>query len=154
MNAIRNAARGRSGPARLSLGFSLIEVLVTLFILAFGLLGLATTQIHALHAQRRAEAEALAVRHAANMLERLRLDRRDALAGAFDSTCEGGGGGASGLRAWRRAVADTLPDGKGCVTVSGDTVLATARVEVQWRERGDAGNESRQSRHVSLSTRL
>jgi len=154
MSTIRNMARGRSGAARSSHGFSLIEVLVTLFILAFGLLGLATTQIHALHAQRRAEAEALAVRHAANMLERLRLNRRDAVAGAFDSSCDSGGGGASGLRAWRRAVAETLPDGKGCVTVSGDTALATARVEVQWRERIDAGNESRQSRQISLSTRL
>ncbi|MGO1344421.1 type IV pilus modification PilV family protein, partial [Chromohalobacter japonicus] len=67
MRATHRGARSRHGGTP---GFSLIEVLITLFILSFGMLGLAATQTQALRAQRYADAQSQVVQRVGAMLER------------------------------------------------------------------------------------
>ncbi|MCK0716153.1 type IV pilus modification protein PilV [Chromohalobacter sarecensis] len=116
-------------------GFSLIEVLITLFILSFGMLGLAATQTQALRAQRHADAQSQAVQRVGAMLERLRIDRHAALAGDYDQPCSDDPGSAASaqVHTWLRGLVNALPQAQGCIEVVGDDDVVTATVKVIWR---------------------
>jgi len=114
-------------------GFSLLEVLVALVVLAIGLLGSATLLLEALSSDRIALERYRAVVLASDMLERIRANRAagaaydlndDAEAPVRDPDCELADVGCSAaamashdLRIWLDAVAAQLPRGAGNVEV-------------------------------------
>lgn len=76
-------ARGRGVPAEND-GFSLVEVLVTLVILSFGLLGMASLQSHALKNNNGAYYASQATILAQDIADRMRANRVAALNGQYD----------------------------------------------------------------------
>lgn len=145
--------RWRHGRA---LGFSLIEVLITLFILSFGMLGLAATQTQALRAQRNADAQSQAVQRVGAMLERLRIDRHGALAGTYDQPCSDDPGSAvsAQVRAWLAGLVNALPQAKGCIEVVGNDDVAMATVKVIWQSPRARWSDDDERRQYRLQTRL
>lgn len=137
-------------------GFSLIEVLITLFILSFGMLGLAATQAQALHAQRHAEAQSQAVQRVGAMLERLRIDRSGALAGVFDQPCSDDPASAASaqVRTWLTGLVNALPQAQGCIEVAGNDDVATATVKVTWRAPRARWSDDDGQQQYRLQTRL
>jgi type IV pilus assembly protein PilV len=69
-----------------SKGFSLIEVLVAVLVLAIGLLGVAALQINATRANQSAELRSQASMLAYFMLDAMRANREAALAGSYNLT--------------------------------------------------------------------
>lgn len=128
-----NAPRGVDG-RKCASGFSLVEVLVALVLLAVGLLGTATLLIEALAGDRVALERTRAVALAGDMLERIRANR--AAAGAYDTSngavapvrdpaCEQADVGcrpevmaSHDLRNWLDAIESQLPRGVGTVEIA------------------------------------
>ncbi len=114
-------------------GFSLVEVLVALVVLAIGLLGSATLLLEALSSDRIALERNRAVVLASDMLERIRANREagtayDSSDGADapvrdpdceqpDSGCSAAAMASHDLRIWLDAVAAQLPGGVGTIDV-------------------------------------
>jgi type IV pilus assembly protein PilV len=65
-------------------GFSLLEVLVSVFVLAIGLLGLASLQAFSIKGSKGSEHRAQAILIAEDMMERMRSNRAAALAGNYN----------------------------------------------------------------------
>lgn len=120
--------RTRARPQR---GFSLIEVLVTLVILTFGLLGVAGLQATSLRSTVESASRGMAVRLANDMADRMRLE--PVQAGAYvaaaagdqsqaDSSrcysstgCQGADRVTATVGEWQRLLAARLPGGEGIV---------------------------------------
>ena len=112
-------------------GFSMIEVLVALLILAIGLLGVASVQSLALKQTGQANVRAIATMDAQALLERLRANASD----ASDFTkAESGAGQCSGcsaeLTAWHDQVTADIPSATTTVTVNGGVAVVT----IKWPE--------------------
>lgn len=137
-------------------GFTLVEVLVALVVLAVGMLGMAVLLLEGLRASRIALEHTQAVNLAADMAERMRANRAAARAydtaegtpdPLLDAACEDAAGpcapeamAGNDLRRWLDAVAATLPDGRGEIEVG--PVAATAlrgTVTVRWAPDAAAG---------------
>jgi type IV pilus assembly protein PilV len=133
-------------PAR-ARGMTLVEVLVTLVIVSVGLLGVAALQLTSLRNNYDAYVRSQAAMLAADILDRMRANRGDALAGRYVAVV----GVAPGvgttwqadLTAWKATLAAQLPNGDGAVQTTavdaaGRTTLVS--VTIQWFQRG--GDES------------
>ncbi|MBK9326256.1 MAG: type IV pilus modification protein PilV [Hydrogenophilales bacterium] len=119
-------------------GASLIEVLVTMVIVAIGLLGLAGLQVANFRNAQDAYYRSQATFLANDILDRMRVNRA---AGADYEVAVGSAvaAGANAIAvadvaAWKNALASQLPDGEGSLAVAGD--LVTVRVE--WDDRRPA----------------
>jgi type IV pilus assembly protein PilV len=131
-----------------SKGISLIEVLVTLVILSFGLLGLAGLQLYSLQTNNSALMRSQATFLVMDMFDRMRLNRKEALDGDydfnanvnltsgddFDATIPTGTSLAEeDVNTWANLVSNTLPDGKGSIDCT-NPGNSTCRVIVQWAD--------------------
>lgn len=141
-------------------GATMIEVLVALFVLSVGLLGVAAMQQVSLRnshsSQMRAQATALAY----DIADRMRANRFEAvrdpspygvgLGPAPAATCSTAAPGDPALQAgcdlvqWKQALAGALPEGDGSVTIEpmpapGVNQVRVATIVVQWRDRADGG---------------
>lgn len=142
----------RNNTERLSLatlrrekGFGLIEVLVSLLILAVGLLGLGSLQTTGLTMTSEARNRSQAVFIAEDLFERARANRENLngydTSAADDLECKtnfaisNGGVATDDIAEWQNSIACLLPNGNGSVEVSGNTVT----VEVTWD--ANSGNE-------------
>ena len=137
-------------------GFTLVEVLVALVILAVGMLGMAMLLHAGLQSSRIALEHAQAVNLAADMAERMRANRSAGLAydtadgpePRLDAACEDAAGpcapdamAGNDLRRWLDAVAAALPDGRGEVEVEVEAMAAAAHrgtITVRWAQAGTA----------------
>jgi type IV pilus assembly protein PilV len=129
-------------------GFSMIEVLITLVILAFGLLGLAGLQSVGLKnthsSQIRSEASILAY----DIIDRMRSNCSKALGGDYDISLSATTPTSSSAIAgtdiidWRNAIAGKLNSGTGAVSVNAATFIAT--VTIQWDDSRATGGASNQ----------
>jgi type IV pilus assembly protein PilV len=121
-----------------SKGYSLLEVLIALIILAIGLLGLAGMQLHGLRDNHSAFLRSQATYLAAEIIDRMQANREAALAGEYDIESQeeptGSGKALTDLEEWR-ANLERLPDGDGSVEVVG----GIARVTVSWRDASSKG---------------
>jgi type IV pilus assembly protein PilV len=136
-------------------GFTLVEVLVALVVLAVGLLGAAAMLLESLQGSRIALERSRAVVLAGDMAERLRANR--AAGNAYDTTdgtpdpqldpaCEQAGAGcnaatmaAHDLRRWQDAVAAALPQGVGTVDVAPLSPTANrCTIRLAWAQSGGA----------------
>ncbi|MEQ1439524.1 type IV pilus modification protein PilV [Fontimonas sp. SYSU GA230001] len=121
-------------------GFTLIEVLVTVVILAIGLLGLAGMQIVTLQRESGSTQRIEAVNRAYDLLDRMRANRSQALAGRYNvelgATPSGATLADTDVRIWKQTLAAELPDGDASVLVE-DSVVS---INIVWSDAGDAGN--------------
>lgn len=148
----RKRARHRPAAGRQE-GFTLVEVLIALVVLAIGMLGIAALYIEGLRASRTALVRSEAVVLATDLADRIRTNPEGgsayagAAAGAPNANCLPGGGGctpqelaAHDLRVWLDQLAATLPGGTGTVTFLDvsptDGIPAAYDVTVSWTEAG------------------
>lgn len=125
-------------PRRRSGGFSLIEVLVSLVIFAFGMLGLAGLQTRLLSYSQASLYRSQAAALTDDILDRMRADRARAKAGDWNTlfgtpsaSITGGALHQADLRDWKRSVEQLLPGGTAQIEVAAGLVT----VKLQWDER-------------------
>ena len=120
-------------------GVTLIEVLVTMFILAIGLLGLAGLQANSLKNNQAALYRSQATVLAYDIADRMRANRTAALSGSYNVAI--GSSGSSGgivladITEWKDALERELPRGDGSVTVD---LNGNANIVIKWIENNDA----------------
>jgi type IV pilus assembly protein PilV len=123
-------------------GASMIEVLVSILIFAFGMLGLVGLQTRTLAygqvSMYRSQATALAD----DIIDRMRADRVNAKAGNWNSAITEKYADITGtalakteLKDWKNQLENLLPDGKASVAWDATTGLVT--VDIRWFERGN-----------------
>lgn len=121
-------------------GFSLIEVLITIVIIALGLLGFAGLQTYALKSNRIAMQRSLATMQAYDIVDSMRANRAAAIASGYNqdyvnATCTtptaSGAVAADDLAAWNAAIACALPAGQGKITVAAN---GTVTIWIKWKE--------------------
>jgi type IV pilus assembly protein PilV len=135
-------------------GFTMVETLVALVVLAIGMLGIAALYLTSLQAGRTAIYRTQAVNLAADLADRIRANRT-AVAGygnvytdafapvASCSTtagCSAGELATTDLSDWKADIAQLLPNGEGQVVVAlpvGPGEPATYVVTVRWAEVGE-----------------
>ena len=127
-------------------GFGLVESLVALVVVSVGMIGIAALYGQGLGASRTALYRTQAVNFAADMADRIRVNRRGraSYAGAAaNNNCNAGGGAdctppqmaAHDLLEWQTLVAAQLPGGVGAVQFAG-TTPPTYTIQVTWQEVG------------------
>lgn len=114
-------------------GFTLIEVLVTVLILAIGLLGLAGLQTTSLRNNHSAYLRSQATVLAYDVADRMRANRNAALDGDYETgigaTPTGSSMSALDLIAWKNNLAAILPSGDGAVELDAGGQFT---ITVQW----------------------
>lgn len=138
-------------------GTSLIEILVTILIVSFGLLGVAGVVGNGLKNNHSSYGRTQASILAADIIDRMRANRREAESiGApydivlLDPTPTGTSIAERDLNAWRTALATTLPAGSGAVSMDATTKKVT--VTVQWDDSRSTAGSSTQT--FLMETRL
>ena len=127
-------------------GFTLIEVLVALLVMAAGLLGTLGLRLATLKHNVGAGARANAAIHAADALDRLRANPLRAMAGRYNLAVDAAMPPDTAdivnqdLRQWRRALGARLVGGAGGLSVTADGL---ATVEIRWTERDNAQPDGR-----------
>lgn len=125
-------------------GFSLLEVLVAIVVLALGLLGLAGLQITSLQGGHGAYLRAQAALLAYDMGDRIRANQADidgyahasgAAPACVDEPSTAGSVAEDDLADWLNSLACLLPGGNGSVAIdlSGDTDIVT--ISIVWADR-------------------
>jgi len=131
-------------------GFTLIEILVTVLVLAIGLLGLAGLQATTLRFNSSAYLRSQATNLAYDIADRMRANVIAARNGNYDvnfgfAAPAGTTLAATDLREWRQALINTLPAGTGQITrnpVAGTLFTIT----IQWDDsRGQAAPQTFQT---------
>ena len=131
---------------QLNAGFGLVESLVALVVISVGMIGIAALYGQGLGASRTALYRTQAVNFAADMADRVRVNRRGGAnyAGAAAANgCDPGGGvnctpaqmAAHDLFTWQAQVAAQLPGGVGALQFAG-TTPPTYTIQVTWQEVG------------------
>ena len=133
--------------ARRSAGFTMVEVMVALVVLAIGMLGIAGLYVTTLRSGSSAIYRMQAVNLATDLAERVRANRTAGLgyaAAAADDNCAGSGAvdcspaqmAANDLFLWNQQLALRLPSGTGTVAVAGAANPFTYVITVTWLEQG------------------
>lgn len=124
------------------LGFTLLEVLVALFVLGIGLLGLAHLQVTALKHNQSAEFRSKATILAGGILDAMRANQTGVKAGAYNRSLDDSKPNASGaianrdLNDWLTQMGATLPGAKGEIDCNGTPILCD--ITIEWTESEDA----------------
>ncbi|MBU2963987.1 type IV pilus modification protein PilV [Amphritea sp. 2_MG-2023] len=141
-------------------GTTLIEVLVTLVLVAIGLSGMMAMQARGVQQNQSAYLRTQAVMMASDMADRIRLNRQAALAGDyaltstqtvdnFKSTAGLSGGeklAKNDLFDWLGRVNTYLPGGDATISLADQTITIT----LSWDGRRDDGNRSSYQHEVEL----
>lgn len=128
-------------PTRPPRGFTLLEVLVSIVVMASGVLGLLGMRLATLKHSANANARAIASVHAADIFDRLRANPVRAANGLYNIAIDASAPTQvksivdQDLQQWRRALTARLVDGTGSVSVS---ATGQAEVAVRWTERDTA----------------
>lgn len=114
-------------------GFTLLEVLVAMVILAIGLLGVAGLQATSIRNNQSAYLRSQATLMAYDVIDRMRANTTLARAGSYSVALgtSGSGTGMAGIdiTEWKTTLDQTLPSGDGSVTVD---LTGNASVVVRW----------------------
>ncbi|MDG4550124.1 MAG: type IV pilus modification protein PilV [Candidatus Contendobacter sp.] len=126
-------------------GFSLLEVLITLLIIAIGLMGFAAMMLNSMKNNRLTMQRSLATAYAYDIIDCMRVNRAAAVGGSYTMTAFGqkpGSGtvAADDVSAWQDQLGNLLPNGMGKISFpAGGNVV---KVEVQWKETSNAGDDA------------
>lgn len=118
-------------------GVTLIEVLITMVVLAIGLLGFSALQTVAMKSNRTALYRSYATMAAYDVLDCMRANHKAAREHNYDIAFDDAAPTSTStiadadLKSWLDALATNLPDGDGQIVVDSNGV---ATVEVQWSE--------------------
>ena len=134
-------------------GFTLIEIMITVLILGIGLLGLAGLQTKGLQYDHVAFMRSQAAIQADDIVDRMRANIIEAQASTYDvafnsspgsaadcaaTACDGATMGAYDLTVWKLNLAEILPGGDGEITtvpsVNGNAPAVDATITVHWDE--------------------
>ena len=135
----RTFTRARHGQA----GFTLLEALISFMVLAIGLLGLAGLQIQGMRYNQEAYARSQATFLAYDMLERVRLNRANALDYVGDDpggVCDAANNGTAlnDRICWHDAIGNTIAGANGTIAFNPATNLVT--ITVRWLDRNSNDN--------------
>lgn len=123
---------------KLQQGFTLLEVLVTMVVMALGLLGYAGLQMASLKNSASAYQRSQATILAYDMIDRMRANRGQAVAGFYNITIGGTSAGAgiagADLVDWKALVGNALPGGDASITVDG---TGNVLITIQWADKRD-----------------
>ena len=124
-------------------GFSLLEVLITLVIIAIGMMGFAAMMLSSMKNNRIAMQRSTATFYAYDIIDCMRVNRSAALIGSytladFGSLLTGTTVATSDVNQWQTALSTALPSGAGKITFAGNTVT----VEIRWTETLNAGDNA------------
>jgi type IV pilus assembly protein PilV len=125
-------------------GLTLVEVLVTVIVLAFGVLGLAGLQVVGLKNNTSAYHRTQATFLSYDIVDRLRANRLAAEAGnydvAFSSSTPSGGASliVSEVSEWKTTLARELPSGDGAVDCT--TNSPVCNISVRWDDTRGTGS--------------
>lgn len=117
-------------------GVGLIEVLIALLVLSFGMLGLAGLQMWSLRYNQSAMERGMAVVQTHSIADMMRADRAGALGNRFDIALdadvpEGNTFALQSLRTWRQSLMDVLGEAAtGSVDCNGDVCT----ISVRWND--------------------
>lgn len=152
-------------PSRIA-AFTLIEVLITVLILAIGFLGLAGLQLTALRQNTSAYERSQATMLAYDIIDRMRANKKSYTAGSYTiaygttptaTSCTGTGANCSpsqmaahDLSQWKSAIATTLAGGDGAIAVANNIVT----VSISWAEKREQATAADQLTAVSVSTTI
>lgn len=150
--------KGRSDIGRRAHGgVGLIEVLIAVMVLSFGMLGLAGLQLWSLKNNQSSMERSLAVVQTHSIVDAMRADRANAIAGSFNTSSsseptEGTTFALESLASWRASLVDALgPDATG--EVSCDAGLCT--ITVRWNdERAAAAVEGESETELEITTQV
>lgn len=128
-------------------GFTLLEVMVAVFVLAVGLLGLAQLQITAMKHNQTAELRSQASLLAADILDRMRANQSAAQAGNYaiglgdDPPAETNNVANADIAEWRDNLQRFLPDGDGQIACGAFSATAefVCDITVTWTETQNEG---------------
>lgn len=124
-------------------GFTLIEVLITVVILAIGLLSLAALQLSSLRSNNAALTRFEATNLVYDILDRMRANRTPAIQGDYNITLAAAAPGVStdvaltDVREWILALAANLPGGDGSIVQTAAPNQRRFTITVQWSESWD-----------------
>lgn len=128
-------------------GFSLLEVLITILVVSFGLLGMAALIVSGARSNNVAHYRSIASKQTADIADRMRANLAGVLAGSYNSlaasvpadipncktaTCTEAQMATFDHAQWNTANATLLPDGKGTVT---GTLATGFEVNMMWTEK-------------------
>ncbi len=156
-------------------GFTLIEVMVSMLLVAIGLLGMMSFQLQGLRNNLHTEAFTQAVVLAQDMAERMRSNRGGWEDGSYDniSANESSSGCFSGCEfkqiadtdavEWAQHIADVLP-GKGNASIDSDSAFGSVtknttaslqywNIEVTWYEKSTVDGQHQAKSYVLTVTR-
>lgn len=133
-------------------GITLLEVLISIVIIAFGLLGVAAMQITGLKNNHSAYHRATANILAYDMLDRMRANKKGLIDGSYDTggsfldgkTTPGSAGtmAQTDKELWLTQLGNQLPGSKGKIEAAANA--AVLRVTVQWNDERAVGGSSSQ----------
>ena len=117
--------------SRVSFGFSLIEVLISVVILAIGLLGIAALQVNAIRFNHSAQLRSMAVAQVGNIMDRMQANHAGLESGFYNSVsgipslpsctdCSASEIALIDVNEWNSLNATLLPSGQGSVLKNGD----------------------------------
>jgi type IV pilus assembly protein PilV len=117
-------------------GFSMLEVLITMVVIALGLLGFAGLQAYSMKSNQLALNRSIATMYAYSIIDSMRANRNQALANSYDIVFGAVPAAVQPAQAdltiWVNDLAGNLPNGQGNIVVNGATNVAT--VTIHWNE--------------------
>lgn len=129
-------------------GFTLIEVLVAMLVMAIGIMGLISLQLNTLQSNQAASYRSQAVWAATDILDRMRANRTVAIAEGYDISMNSSAPGDTStianadLSDWLTGLSNWLPSGDGSIDF--DTGSSIVTITIQWDEsqiKDGTGNE-------------
>ena len=131
-------------------GVSMVELLVALLIFSFGMLGLAGLQTRTLSFNQSSLYRSQATALADDLLDRLRVDRSNAISGAYDSAITvksaditaGSVLATNEMKDWKAQVESLLPDSRASVAINAPSA-GSVTITIEWDD--SRGRDAKQS---------